>query len=318
MGFFSKFENTMEDAIDDLGDKFFDSPISPVQIAKKAEKQMRRNKMLGAGKQFAPTLYTVLVNPKDDSRLFGYYPTLAGETETYLKAKANENGLAMDGDPLVRFIVDEDLKSGKFDVIAEAVAGDIIVQLRAEENERYGLASKQMQAQSRPQAPAVEAQPAPQKKMSSAFASAPLPSEQASKPAVQEAVQSAPALSPKPAPAPAATPQASPAPAPVPTPAPQAAADVNKSQNDKVQPAPVAAPSSPTMVFAGNFDSVNQKTQGANAAIPAANLRDNGSGRLYTLNSATCVIGRETTCNIVLSDANASRQHAQITYNGGL
>ena len=45
MGFFSKFERRVEDGFDDMGDKFFDSPISPVQIAKKAEKQMRREKI---------------------------------------------------------------------------------------------------------------------------------------------------------------------------------------------------------------------------------------------------------------------------------
>lgn len=139
MGFFSKFERRVEDGFDEMGDKFFDAPISPVQIAKKAEKQMRREKMVGAGKQYAPTLYTVLVNPDDDRRLFGYYPTLAGETETYLAAKASEQGLTMDGQPLVRFIVDEGLKHGKFDVIAEAVAAPIISQLRNEEMERYGL-----------------------------------------------------------------------------------------------------------------------------------------------------------------------------------
>ena len=42
MGFFSKFERRVEDGFDEMGDKFFDAPISPVQIAKKAEKQMRR------------------------------------------------------------------------------------------------------------------------------------------------------------------------------------------------------------------------------------------------------------------------------------
>ena len=108
---------------------------------KKAEKQMKREKMVGAGKQYAPTLYTVLVNPDDDRRLMGYYPTLAGETETYLAAKAADEGLVMDGQPLVRFIVDEDLKHGKFDIIAEAVAAPIIAQLRAEEMQRYGLAA---------------------------------------------------------------------------------------------------------------------------------------------------------------------------------
>ena len=139
MGIFSKFEGKMEDTFEGTADKMLDAPISPVQIAKKAEKQMRREKMVGAGKQYAPTLYTVLVNPDDDRRLFGYYPTLAGETETYLAAKASEQGLTMDGQPLVRFIVDEGLKHGKFDVIAEAVAAPIISQLRNEEMERYGL-----------------------------------------------------------------------------------------------------------------------------------------------------------------------------------
>ena len=140
MGFLSKFEGKMEDTLEGAADRMVKSPISPVQIAKKAEKKMRREKMVGAGKQYAPTLYTVLVNPDDDERLFGYYPTLAGETETYLAAKAAEEGLVMDGQPLVRFIVDEGLRHGKFDVIAEAVAAPLVAQLRQEEMERYGLA----------------------------------------------------------------------------------------------------------------------------------------------------------------------------------
>ena len=164
MGFLSRFEGRMEDTFEGAADKMFDAPISPVQIAKKAEKQMRREKMVGAGKQYAPTLYTVLVNPDDDRRLMGYYPTLAGETETYLTAKASEQGLVMDGQPLVRFIVDEDLKHGKFDIIAEAVAAPIIAQLRAEEMHRYGLAAApggygapaQPYPAPRPQAPAPQ------------------------------------------------------------------------------------------------------------------------------------------------------------------
>lgn len=139
MGFFSRFEKRVEDGFEGAADKMFDAPISPVQISKKAEKAMRREKMVGAGRQYAPTLYTVLVNPQDDQRLFGYYPTLAGETETYLSAKAAEAGLTMDGQPLVRFIVDGELKRGKFDVIAELVAAPIVAQLRQEEMDRYGI-----------------------------------------------------------------------------------------------------------------------------------------------------------------------------------
>ena len=144
MGLFSKFERRVEDGFEGINDKLFDAPISPVQITKKAEKQMRREKTVGAGKEYAPTLYTVLVNPDDDRRLFGMYPTLAGETETYLRAKANEEGLVMDGAPLVRFMVDDDLKHGKFDVIAELVSAPI---------ERYGLAQQPgYGASARPQA----------------------------------------------------------------------------------------------------------------------------------------------------------------------
>ncbi len=46
--------------------------------------------MLQSGRGYAPTLYTILVNPQDDERLFGYHPTLAGETETHLAARATE------------------------------------------------------------------------------------------------------------------------------------------------------------------------------------------------------------------------------------
>ncbi|BAK45844.1 DUF3662 and FHA domain-containing protein [Eggerthella sp. YY7918] len=194
MGFLSRFEGKMEDTFEGAADKMFDAPISPVQIAKKAEKQMRREKMVGAGKQYAPTLYTVLVNPDDDNRLFGYYPTLAGETETYLAAKASEQGLVMDGQPLVRFIVDDGLRHGKFDIIAEAVAAPIIAQLRAEEMERYGLAAPGMRggygaaAAPRPAAPAPVGRPQAYGGYNAGMAPAPAP---------------APMAAPTPAPAPA-------------------------------------------------------------------------------------------------------------------
>ena len=153
MGFFSRVENKMEDTIEGAADRMISAPISPVQIAKQCEKQMKRNKMVGAGKQIAPTLYTVLVNEDDDRRLFGYYPTLAGETETYLVARAHETGLSLDGNPLVRFIADPALKHGKFDVIAECVASPIISRLRDEEMARYGFDSPAQGGRGQWQAP---------------------------------------------------------------------------------------------------------------------------------------------------------------------
>lgn len=161
MGFFSKFEGKMEDTFEGAAGKMNNAPISPVQIMKKAEKQMRREKMVSAGREFAPTLYTVLVNADDDQRLFGFYPTLAGETETRLESAASSEGLALDCKPLVRFIVDESLKHGKFDVIAEVVSAPIIAQLRDEEMQRYGMAPAggRGYAQQPQQQPAYRQQP---------------------------------------------------------------------------------------------------------------------------------------------------------------
>lgn len=158
MGFLSRFEGKMEDAVESAAGSLSRSPISPVQITKKCERQMMRSKMVGSGKEYAPTLYTVLVNGDDDQRLFSFYPTLSGEVETYLSAAATRQGLYMDGSPLVRFIVDSNLNRGRFDVIAEVVASSIIKQLRLEEMERYGLvapAQKESRVAARRPAPVV-------------------------------------------------------------------------------------------------------------------------------------------------------------------
>ena len=139
MGFFHSFERKVEDGVEGAASMFEGSSLTPVQITKKAEKQMKREKMVGAGRQIAPTLYTCIVSATDDAKLYGYYATLAGEVETYLQAKASDLGYSLDCKPLVRFVVDPDLKKGKFDVIAELVSSPTIDKLRAEEYEKYGL-----------------------------------------------------------------------------------------------------------------------------------------------------------------------------------
>ena len=127
--------------MDGAAGSVFKSSLNPVQITKRAEKAMYREKLVNAGVQYAPTLYSVILSADDDHKLAGFYPTLAGEMETYLRSKAEQDGMVMDGEPLVRFIADQSLRRGKFDVIAENVSAPIVEQLRSEEMQRYGLAS---------------------------------------------------------------------------------------------------------------------------------------------------------------------------------
>ncbi len=324
MGIFSRVEGKMEDTFEGAADKMFDAPISPVQIAKKAEKQMRREKMVGAGKQYAPTLYTVLVNPDDDRRLFGYYPTLAGETETYLAAKASEQGLMMDGQPLVRFIVDEGLRHGKFDVIAEAVAAPIISQLRDEEMQRYGLGDGSYGAE--------VAYPAQRFGHNSAAVPAEprfnQPQEQASwnrqgyddygyeqnqSPAPYRAEQQNAAY----APANPAYNQAQPQPqgygaagaaAAYGAAAGAAGAAVGYGAGQAMSNAPSQQQGAQTMVFNGGSQAA------ADGNHPgSARLIDTTANRTYMLNNARNTVGRESRNDITVPDINASRSHAEIT-----
>ena len=285
MGIFSRFERKVEDGVEGVAGALEKSALTPVQVTKKCEKQMKREKVVGAGKQIAPTLYTVLVSAFDDEKLAGYYPTLAGEVETYLSAKAREMGLQMDGKPLVRFVPDPDLKSGKFEVIAELVASSTILQLRAEENERYGIATP---------TPAPVAVPQP----------------------IQQ-----PAPQPVPQPAPVQVPPKQPT--QIPNAVPQAPVQVpnverripdiptiddsglDVSVQDEVVPqtaTPVSAPVVPQVQQPAQQQQPQQEVY----------LYDEGNDVAYQLTGAPEKIGRESSNEIVVSDINASRVHAEI------
>ena len=108
MGFLSKFEG--KDGRHARGSSRSHGHSRPSRRFRSPKRPRRRcgaKRWWEQASSTRPRLYTVLVNADDDERLFGYYPTLAGETETYLAAKAAEEGLVMDGQPLVRFIVDD-------------------------------------------------------------------------------------------------------------------------------------------------------------------------------------------------------------------
>lgn len=323
MGIFSKFEDRMEDTVEGAASKMSKAPISPVQIAKKAEKQMRRETMVGAGKQYAPTLYTVLVNPDDDTRLFGYYPTLAGETETYLDAKAAQNGLVMDGHPLVRFIVDDSLKHGKFDVIAEMVAAPIVEQLRDEEMERYGIKPRKQHVQQ--QRPRQAQAPAQHQPNQGGYANDAWGGYGYAQPAPEEA------------PEPEPTPQRKPPLPYVPeeeidrsidygeytfnsedfedyrdkVDADDAALAYNEAQSAPVQQSQPQAQPANTVAFAGEVAA----GEAPDHRTVQARLVDMTYHRQYDLAGAHITLGRESGNDIVVQDINASRKHAELRLN---
>lgn len=126
MSILSDFEDRVSRAVEGVFAGVFRSPVQPAELARACAKEMDRRKKLGVGKVYAPTVYSVLLSPDDGDQLGGFSDTLAGELETYLIGYARERGYLLAARPRVRFLVDEGLKLGRFDVIGELLSPEEI------------------------------------------------------------------------------------------------------------------------------------------------------------------------------------------------
>ncbi len=283
MGFFSRFEDRAEGMIEGSSGR---GGIEPVKLAKRAAREMEREKMVSVGHEYAPTLYNVLVSPDDDERMSGYYPSLAGEVETYLTSAADRGGLVFDCPPLVRFIVDDGLKRGKFDIIAESVSPAIISELRHEEMVHYGIEEDIPMANSYSyedsprgyEEPAAYGQPSYEQPAYDA-------SPRASEPEPYRHEEPA-AYGQRPAAEPARVYPPTNAPEPEPYAPPQAAEDINSERTTVI-----AAPQPHAALF-------NYTTQ-----------------QHTVLAKERTTIGREKGCDVVIPDPSVSRRHAEILHN---
>lgn len=126
MSLLSDFEDRVGRAVEGVFAGVFRSPVQPAELARACGREMDKQRRLGVGKVYAPTMYSVLLSPDDADQLGGFTSTLSGELETYLVGYAREKGYDLATHPRVRFLVDEDLKLGRFDVIGELMSADEI------------------------------------------------------------------------------------------------------------------------------------------------------------------------------------------------
>ena len=69
MSLLSDFEDRVSAAVEGVFAGVFRSPVQPAELARALAKQMERQKVVGVGKVYAPTLYTVLISEADDEKL---------------------------------------------------------------------------------------------------------------------------------------------------------------------------------------------------------------------------------------------------------
>lgn len=281
MGIFSRFENKAEDVIEGSGGRGRGG-IEPVKLAKRACKEMEHEKMIGVGHEYAPTLYNILVSPEDDAAMSGYYPSLAGEIETYLTGQGAQRGLVFDCPPLARFIVDDGLRRGKFDIIAESVSPAIIAELRHEEMVRYGIEPDydnlddfdfdRAHEHSRSQAPRPEREPEPDFPAEDGFAGEP------------------------------------------------AGDDFDDPAFAAPMPAATSMPAPEENMFGdtADGDAAGQRTVMLNEPVipePQAVLYNLKTQRVYQLREDRTVVGRDTNCDVIIGDPSVSRHHAEVLHN---
>lgn len=277
------------------------APFSFKKLAKQAAREMEDQTLVINGADTAPALYTILVANDDDPLMAPYYPQLSREISDFVKAQAEKKRYIFVGEPLVRFMIDPSLKGGKFSVFAENVDAPTLGRLYEEERAYQNGLSGMMQPQQRPR-------PSSAQIPSMAAPAAPAPA--------SAAAASVPLASSIPAPAgPSEVPDPF-APAPVdpatPIPVPQTV-----SRDALAGMGGAAATGAALGSAAGIAQNMASARAQARTSAPTAQLVDIVTGTVHEITQARCTIGRARGgADLVLSDPNVSRRHAELTFTG--
>ncbi len=321
------------------------APFSFKKLAKKAAREMEAETYVINGVDTAPALYTILVSSEDDLAMRPLYAQITKETAQFIEGQAQGKGYAFVGRPVVRFMADPSLKSGKFSVFAENVDAQTLNRLREEEalflgvgSSRGGLggAAGQRAAQPQPQ-PAVRgvrpipqpamAKPSPADSMSAGLDVMPqeavLDAEQAllARGAARQ-IQNVPLAGSRQAGSPQMPVVGSAGQAPMSAPVYQQPVVAPAARPAAPAPAAVATPQPHAPSAAPRqVPQTVRAPQAVPAPAPAAPvtclLIDRQSGRTYTASAPRTVIGRERTPGgVVLHDPNVSRSHAELSHDG--
>ena len=309
MSILSDFEDRIGRALEGGFARVFRSPVQPAELARKLGKEMDRGKKLGVGKVYAPTLYSILLSRQDDVALGGFADTLSGELETFLIGYAREHNYQLATRPVVRFLVDKELRLGRFEIIGELLSPEELA-------EELGYTPDADQYET-PRAPSGAAWGGP-------LAGAPI------------------AAPPVPEPAPSFSPVPEPLPTAAPTPAADdlsgkagifdadeldlefvldgaaasaaVAADFVGAPVNTVVPDVLGAPVTPIAPASPATPAV--PVTPAEPVTPLATVTVLGVDHDVVLRGDRLVVGRLKSCDICLADVNVSRDHAAFEREG--
>ena len=273
------------------------APFSFKKLAKQAARDMEDQTLVINGVNTAPALYTILIATDDDPMLAPFYPELSREVREFVKAQAEKRRYVFVGEPLVRFMIDPQLRAGKFSVFAENVDAPTLGRLYEEERAYQNGLGQNSSATSR----AASAPRAGQQQFASP--------------------QQHPAAMPQQQPTPrAATPDPLAVADPFAPNVPDPAAPIHVPQTVSRDALAGMGGAAATGAAVGLGAATSIASNMASPRVPQrplAQLIDVVSGESHNITSAQVTIGRErSVSDIALRDPNVSRRHAQLTFTG--
>ena len=134
MGLLDNFEQHMANILEGKPNLSGGLAISFKKLGKKAASALKKGQFDCDGDKCVPALITYLISPKDNALMARVYPELSEELANYLEQELESKGFEFSSKPLVRFVIDDSLKQGKFDVVVEEVPQVIMAHLRKEED----------------------------------------------------------------------------------------------------------------------------------------------------------------------------------------
>jgi hypothetical protein len=119
MGLMSRIEAAMQGAIEGTFGRVFRAQLELVELARKAERAMEANLVLGADRRVAPNVYSVSLSPHD----FARFQPNATWTQQYIAGDlisiARDRGYLLMSRPVVRLFEDKTLGTGEARVAAQ-------------------------------------------------------------------------------------------------------------------------------------------------------------------------------------------------------
>jgi hypothetical protein len=119
MSALSRFEQFMENIVEDSVARLFRSPVQPAEIAKRLERAMESHQTISVRRVIVPNLYRVFLNPRDFSAFQPIQTEVENEMATYLSELANERNFTMLEHPSVKMAEDAAVPSRTIQVTVE-------------------------------------------------------------------------------------------------------------------------------------------------------------------------------------------------------